>query len=114
MPYPVRKADHGSIKRLCRATLGFKSMAGRAKKTGPEGPAKSIREAKRLGDEPRVLRPAWGRTAGAEAPSARRTAAQSNDRGALQYTVRPTEPISPGVQIHERRRALPSLQAVGR
>jgi hypothetical protein len=113
MPYPVRKADHGSIKRLCRATLGFKSMAGR-EKTGPEGPAKSIREAKRLGEAPRVPRPAWGRTAGAEAPSARRTAAQSNDRGALQYTVRPTEPISPGVQIHERRRALPSLRAVGR
>src|SRR3954469_11924987 len=113
MPYPVRKADHGSIKRSCRATLGFKSMAGREKNRA-EGPAKSIREAKRLGEEPRVLSPAWGRTAGAEAPSARRTAVQSNDRGALQYTVRPTEPISPGVQIHERRRALPSLRAVGR
>jgi len=112
MPYSVRKADHGSIKRLCRAMLGFKSVA--QKRTGLEGPAKSIREAKRLGKAPRVPEPARGRMAGAEAPFARRTAAQSNDRGALQYTVRPAEPISPGVQISGRRRALPSLQAIGR
>ena len=113
MPYSVRKADHGSIERLCRATLGSKSMAGR-EKTGPEGPAKSIREAKRLGKAPRVPEPARGRMAGAEAPFARRTAAQSNDRGALQYTVRPMEPISPGGQIPGRRRAWPSSHAIGR
>jgi hypothetical protein len=88
IPYPVKEADHGLIKRLCRATLGFKSMVGRAKRTGPEGPAKSIREAKGLGEAAR------GQMAGAEAPFARRTAAQSNDRGALQYTVRPTTPIA--------------------
>ena len=66
MPYPVRKADHGSIKRLCRATLGFKVDGRSRKKTGPEGPAKSIREAKRLGEAPRVPEPARGRMAGAE------------------------------------------------
>ena len=44
MPYPVRKADHGSIKRLYRATFGFKSMAGRAKKPGPKArPSRSGR-----------------------------------------------------------------------
>ena len=32
MPYPVREADHGLIKRLCRATLGFKSMVVAQKK----------------------------------------------------------------------------------
>jgi hypothetical protein len=43
MPYPVRKADHGSIKRLCRATLGSKSMAGR-EKPGPKArPSRSGR-----------------------------------------------------------------------